>query len=105
MLFAERAIFFELQPFGIILFVLHGVVISLFALRAFKRNFRSVYGSHFGKTPCKKITPLRSIEYIAVVVIVAVIIAVPQRVIIGALMVVYPVWGSASLYSFKPSTI
>ena len=61
MLFAERAIFFELQPFGIILFVLHGVVISLFALRAFKRNFRSVYGSHFGKTPCKKITPLRGV--------------------------------------------
>ena len=60
-LFAERAILFELQPLRVVLLVLHGVVISLFALRAFKRNFRSVYGSHFGKTPCKKITPLRGV--------------------------------------------
>ena len=58
MFFAERAIFFQLQPFRIVLLVFYGIVIPVFALGALKGDFGSVYGSHFLKTPCKKITPL-----------------------------------------------
>ena len=53
-LLAERAILFELQPFGIVLLVLGRIVISLLALCAFKRNFRSVYGSHLCKNSMQK---------------------------------------------------
>lgn len=58
MFFAERAIFFQLQPFRIVLLVFYVIVIPVFALGAFECYFRSVYGSHFTKTPCKKITPM-----------------------------------------------
>lgn len=57
-LLAERTIFFELQSFGIVLFIFHIVVISVFTFGTFERNFGSVYSSHLKKTPYKKITPL-----------------------------------------------
>ena len=57
MLLAEGAIFVEREPLRIVLLVLHRVVIPALALGAFKSDFRSVRGSHFLKTPCKKITP------------------------------------------------
>ena len=37
-LFAKTAVFFELDPVGIVLFVFCGVVITLFALRTFERD-------------------------------------------------------------------
>ena len=55
---AEGAVFTHLQSLGIVFLVFHRVVVSVFALGALKRDFGSVYGSHFLKTPCKKITPL-----------------------------------------------
>ena len=63
MLFAERAIFFELQPFGIILFVLHGIIVAILALGAFKRNFRSVDGSHLSKNSMQKNHTLRGVLF------------------------------------------
>ena len=54
MLFAERTIFFQLQSFGIVLFILHIVVISVFAFGAFECDFGSVDGSHFSKNSVQK---------------------------------------------------
>lgn len=56
-LLAERAVLIQLQSFRIVLLILHRIIISVFAFGAFECNFCSVYGSHFLKTPCKKITP------------------------------------------------
>ncbi len=56
-LFAERAVLVQLQSFRIVLLILHSVIVSVFAFGAFECDFCSVYGSHFLKTPCKKITP------------------------------------------------
>ena len=47
MLFAERAILFELQALGIVLFVLHRVIVAVLAFGALERDFCSVDGSHF----------------------------------------------------------
>lgn len=65
MLAAELAVLFQLDPIGIVLFVLHIVVIALFALGASKRNTRSRSSSHICNSfmvlaPCgshRKITP------------------------------------------------
>ena len=55
--FAERAIFADLDSVGIVLFIFNTVVISVFAFRAFKRDFGSCrFGCHI-ETPYKKITP------------------------------------------------
>ena len=45
-LVAELAVLFKLNPVGIVLFVLHIVVIALFALGAGKRYTRSRSSSH-----------------------------------------------------------
>ena len=47
MLFAERTILFQLQPLGVVLFILHIVVISVLAFGALERDLGSVDGSHF----------------------------------------------------------
>lgn len=54
---AERAVFVQSQSVGIVLLILNTVVISVFAFRAFKRDFGSCrFGCHI-ETPYKKITP------------------------------------------------
>ena len=54
---AERAVFVQSQSVGIVLLILNTVVISVFAFRAFKRDFGSCrFGRHI-ETPYKKITP------------------------------------------------
>ena len=54
---AERAVFIQSQSVGIVLFIFNTVVISVFAFRAFKRDFGSCrFGCHI-ETPYKKITP------------------------------------------------
>lgn len=45
-LLAELAVFFKLDSVGVVLFVLHIVVIALFALGAGKRYTRSGSSSH-----------------------------------------------------------
>jgi hypothetical protein len=44
---AEAAVFIHFQPLGIILFVLHGVVVALFALGTREYDFHS----HFSAPP------------------------------------------------------
>ena len=50
-LLAELAIFFKLYSVGIVLFVLHIVVIALFAFGASKRNSRPSSSRHICSTP------------------------------------------------------
>lgn len=58
-LFADRAILFQFQTVGIVALILETVVIAVLALGTLERNFSSRrFGSHFKKTPYKKITPL-----------------------------------------------
>lgn len=59
MLFAERAIFGNCQPVGVVALVFVTVVVTVLALGAFKRYLCSdiSFFSHLGKTPYKKITP------------------------------------------------
>ena len=54
MLFAERTILFQLQPLGVVLFILHIVVISVLAFGALERDLGSVDGSHFPKNSVQK---------------------------------------------------
>ena len=54
MLFAERAVLVERKPLGVVLFVLHGIIVAILALGAFKRNFCSVRGSHFSENSMQK---------------------------------------------------
>ena len=57
-LFAERTILAERQSVRIVLLVLNAVIISVFALSAFKRNFGSCrFGCH-NQNSIQKITPL-----------------------------------------------
>ena len=58
-LFANGAVLFTFKTVGIVALVLKTVVIAVFALGAFERNFRSRrFRSHKSKTPYKKIAPL-----------------------------------------------
>ena len=58
MLFAERAVLIQSQSVGIVLLVLDTVVISVFAFRAFKRDFGSCrFGCHIENSMQKNYTP------------------------------------------------
>ena len=66
---AERTVLAHNESIGIVLFVLNAVVISLFAFRTFKRDFRSSgfsFTCHNQKTPYKKLHPswVRAIKFI-----------------------------------------
>ena len=62
-LFADRAIFAEFETIGIVTFILVAIVISVFALGAFKRNLLSRrFGSHWLKLHTKKLHPLGAYE-------------------------------------------
>jgi len=51
---AEPAVFVHLHPVRRVLLVLHGVVISLFALVAPKGNFHAhVFGTSYSRPPCE----------------------------------------------------
>ena len=56
-LFAERAVFIQSKSVGIVLFILDTVVISVFAFRAFKRDFGSCrLGCHIENSMQKNYT-------------------------------------------------
>jgi hypothetical protein len=57
-LLAERAVLAENESIGIVLLILHRIVVSALAFRAFKSDFRSCCLGCHNKTPYKKITPL-----------------------------------------------
>ena len=60
MLLAERAVLAENESIGIVLLVLHRIVVSALAFRAFKSDFRSCCLGCHNKTPYKKITPRKA---------------------------------------------
>jgi hypothetical protein len=47
MLLAEAAVLVHLEPVGIVLLVLDGIVITLFALRASQSNLHALIRCHF----------------------------------------------------------
>ena len=65
MLFADRAIFVEFETVGVVALILETIVISVLALGALERDLHSRrFGSHWLKTPYKKITPLTVLDRI-----------------------------------------
>ena len=64
-LFAERAILAQNESIGIVFLVFQTIVVSVLALRAFKRNFGSCrFGCH-NQNSIQKITPLNRVREIS----------------------------------------
>ena len=63
-LFAGRAILLEFKTIGIVALILEAVVIPVFALGALKGDLQSRGFDCHGKTPYKKITPVRCVSLV-----------------------------------------